>query len=696
MKRGLCAVAMLVATSMALSLGVAGASAVGDVVVTSSSTADAPTIQMNSDDLDAIAAANAAAGNGKGVSAQPQTQQLPDTVAESIPEDATIVAPELAVTTSGEVKHVQTGETVTDPAIVGTVETPPDPLTKTDGKSYIPVKIEDAKAEGKARTVPDADAADSASAESSSASTEANAAAQSSATAAPIVSAATFVEGQSTVRSIAAGNEQGAYWGTYNGTPAFFQKNGTPFVQNAKWVIDVSKWNGTIDWDKAKAAGVQGAIIRIGFGSGNPIDAQAQRNIAECKRLGIPFGIYLYSYAYDAAFAAGEGDSTVNLMREAGVNPGDLSYPVYYDLEQWSWAGHTPPTDPAVYEQIARAWNEKLWAAGYRNTAFYSYTQYLRGPLNNPYIHGGVNWVAQYSGYITYTAWPAGQRGWQYTSTGYIDGVGSNVDLNAFGDVPGTMFEVKGAMGEEWQRIGGSNSKIGSPVANEVCNWDPARTNCYQNFQYGAISWTPSTGAHYTVGQLRTEWANRGFENGVMGFPVADEVDLGNGWWRQEFQAGYIFAKGSTSYVMLFQLRESYDQHKGYAWLGAPVANEENMGNGWWRQRCEHGDVWTRGTTVKTVIQLELRDSYNEHGGAGWLGAPVSDEEDMGNGWWRQRCEHGDVWTRWGAKRVVMLALRDNYYKRGGFAKLGGPTSDERFTGTVWQQDCEKGTLEVK
>ena len=746
MRHALGAVAAVVAVAMAMSLGCSGAYALTDTVVSTNNTVTVDSAQA----LESLSKSAASTANAANAASGAQTQQLPETVAESIPDDATIVSPELAVTPGGEVKHVETGETVTDPAIVGTEDTPPDPLAKTDGKSYIPVKVEDAKAQGAARTVPDAATA------SNDANTQSDAANTASASAyqgAPSVSSAVYLQGSSSVLAAAAGNAQGAYWGTYNNTPAFFQSNGAAFVQDAKWVVDVSNWNGTIDWDKAKAAGVQGAIIRIGYGWGNAIDKQAQRNISECKRLGIPFGVYLYSYAYDANFAAGEGESTVNLLRQAGVSPSDLGYSVYYDLEQWSWAGHTPPTDPGVYEQIARAWNQKLWDAGYRNTAFYSYTSYLNGPLNNAYVHGGVDWVAQYAGRITYTNFPNRYRGWQYTASGYVDGIGA-VDLNAFGNAPeaggtaGPAFEVKGDMGAEWQRIGGSSSKIGNPVANEVCDWTPGKVNCYQNFERGAISWTPGTGAHYTTGQLRTEWANRNFEHGVMGYPVADEEDLGNGWWRQEFQSGYIWAKGTTSYVLLNELRQSYDQHKGFSMLGGPTANEENigdgwwrqrfengdvwtrgttvklviqhelwraymqygdvarlgapvadeedMGNGWWRQRCEHGDVWTRGTTEQHLIQRELRDSYEQHGGADRLGAPVADEEDMGNGYWRQRCENGDVWTRGTTEKyVIMHTLRQTYYDRGGFEVLGGPTSDERHTGTVWQQDCQNGTIEV-
>ena len=69
--------------------------------------------------------------------------------------------------------------------------------------------------------------------------------------------------------------------------------------------IDVSRWQGTIDWEKVKADGVEFAMLRAGYGQGN-IDAQFERNAGECTRLGIPFGVYWFSYAYTPAMARRE------------------------------------------------------------------------------------------------------------------------------------------------------------------------------------------------------------------------------------------------------------------------------------------------------------------------------------------------------------------------------------------------------
>lgn len=315
--------------------------------------------------------------------------KLPDNVSDEISDDATVVSEDLAVTPEGEVKNIETGEIVTDPTLVGMKDQQPDPLAKTNGESFIPVSAEDVK-----NAVADAN-----------------------------VQLSKFES-----------NEYGAHWGTYNNTKAFFDYQNNLFVQQAKGVIDVSGWQGDIDWAKAKADGVEGAIIRLGYGEGNNADKKAQRNISECKRLGIPFGIYWYSYADTPSIAKEEGTDVVAKLKQFGVNPSDLAYPVYYDLEKWTWEGHQPPTDPNVYNNIVNNWYSALQSAGYKNLGVYSYTSYLQGPLKHADIYAKTTWVAQYGARMGFDSFPTNSRGWQYTSTGKVDGISGNVDMNAFGN----------------------------------------------------------------------------------------------------------------------------------------------------------------------------------------------------------------------------------------------------------------------
>ena len=315
--------------------------------------------------------------------------KLPDNVSDEISDDATVVSEDLAVTPEGEVKNIETGETVTDATLVGTQDQQPDPLVKTNGESFIPVSAEDVK-----NAVADAN-----------------------------VQLSKFES-----------NEYGAHWGTYNNSKAFFDYQNNLFVQQAKGVIDVSEWQGDIDWARAKADGVEGVIIRLGYGWGNNADKKAQRNISECKRFGIPFGIYWYSYADTPSIAKEEGADVVAKLKQFGVNPSDLAYPVYYDLEKWTWEGHKPPTDPNVYNNIVNNWYSALQSAGYKNLGVYSYTSYLQGPLKHADIYAKTTWVAQYGARMGFDSFPTNSRGWQYTSSGKVDGISGNVDMNAFGN----------------------------------------------------------------------------------------------------------------------------------------------------------------------------------------------------------------------------------------------------------------------
>lgn len=479
-KRMMSAVAVLASMTLVSAVCAAPASALSDVSV--DALADASTDPFRTQTISGDTAADAMPDNPDAA--------LPDQVSAAIPDDATVVSEDHAVTADGELKNITTGETVTDPALVGTQDSQPDPLAKTDGESFIPVQADEVKQKvaanggdanagaADAQTAPDTPdtqpeqprpndsskydqpsrpdqsnqsdspaPSDSGNAFNSGETFDSDEAANSGdvpdsgntsdSSAATSGTAKATAEGSVRLAAL-QNNEYGAHWGSYNGTAAFFDASNSLFVQQAKGVIDVSAWQGTIDWQAVKNSGVEGAIIRIAYGWDNGFDNQALRNISECRRLGIPFGVYLYSYAYDANTGAAEGSSLVNLLQKAGVSSSDLGYPVYYDLEKWTWAGHEVPNNPGTYNGIVNAWYSKLKSAGYTNLAVYSYTSYLNKELNSSNIHSKTRWVAQYGSSMEYTAFPTNDRGWQYTSKGRVNGISGTVDLSAFGNKTST------------------------------------------------------------------------------------------------------------------------------------------------------------------------------------------------------------------------------------------------------------------
>ena len=119
-------------------------------------------------------------------------------------------------------------------------------------------------------------------------------------------------------------------------------------------MIDVSVHNGVIDWDKVKASGIGGVLMRCGYGSDieSQDDKMFKRNADECSRLGIPFGVYLYSYAKNTDMAKSEADHALRLVK--GYK---LSYPLYIDVEEASQSG--------IAKDVVKVFCEAVKAAGY-------------------------------------------------------------------------------------------------------------------------------------------------------------------------------------------------------------------------------------------------------------------------------------------------------------------------------------------
>lgn len=129
--------------------------------------------------------------------------------------------------------------------------------------------------------------------------------------------------------------------------------------------IDVSYCNGRVDWAKAKAAGLQFAILQLGYGSDSTLqdDAQYARNVSECERLGIPWGAYLYSYTQTVSGAQSELQHMLRLLR--GHHP---QYPVFIDMEDADGykAKHGGIPSKATNTEIIKTVCSGLQKAGYK------------------------------------------------------------------------------------------------------------------------------------------------------------------------------------------------------------------------------------------------------------------------------------------------------------------------------------------
>ena len=213
----------------------------------------------------------------------------------------------------------------------------------------------------------------------------------------------------------------------------FGMEKSEPETKNLLKGINVSYAQGVIDWEKVKASGlVDFAILRAGYGrETSQVDTQFERNYAACKRLGIPVGVYWYSYATTATEAEQEAKVCLQTIRGK-----QFEYPVAFDIEE---ARSLPQADA-----LCTAFCTALENAGYY-VAIYTFKSALESnfsaAVKNRYdiflSHIGV----QQTDY-------AGDYGlWQYSWTGCIPGISGDVDLDyAYKDYP-TMIQNAGLNG---------------------------------------------------------------------------------------------------------------------------------------------------------------------------------------------------------------------------------------------------------
>ena len=245
------------------------------------------------------------------------------------------------------------------------------------------------------------------------------------------------------------------YWSAdAKGPKTFYNADGSAFLNQALRVIDVSVWQGDIDWDSVSKSSVDAVILRCGYGIGNE-DKKFARNVSECRRLGIKFGVYLFSYAYNSSFAYSEGQWVKTLGERYHF---DKDMPIYYDLEYWDpWSGHSCPTSPSTYEGIVQGFFSAVTGAGYSFVRIYTGMEYAKYQLNSSAIWPKISWVARYHSnlYNGYSfRFSTSDYGWQYTSSEYVPGIG-NADASAFTMTP--YFYKTGGKASVW-RIGGSEA----------------------------------------------------------------------------------------------------------------------------------------------------------------------------------------------------------------------------------------------
>ena len=233
-------------------------------------------------------------------------------------------------------------------------------------------------------------------------------------------------------------------WQTLNGRTYFFDKNGNyvtgdQIIQGVQYSfaqdgalntggpvlgIDVSKWNGSIDWNAVANSGVKFVIIRCGY-RGSTLgalieDSRFRANLSGASAAGLKVGVYFFSQAVDEVEAVEEASMVLSLVGGYG-----LSYPVFLDLEDSG--GRADGISAATRTKVAAAFCRTIQSGGYK-AGIYANKTWLTSKLNVGSLSGYTIWLAQYAASPTYSA--SRYDIWQYSSTGRVSGISGSVDMN--------------------------------------------------------------------------------------------------------------------------------------------------------------------------------------------------------------------------------------------------------------------------
>lgn len=303
--------------------------------------------------------------------------------------------------------------------------------------------------------------------------------------------------------------------------------------------IDVSRWQGEINWSQVAADDV--SFVMLGTRSKGAVDPYFHRNIQQASAAGVKVGVYIYSLAVTVEMAEAEADFVLNLIHDYPV-----SYPVAFDMED-STQGNLSKEELAA---IANAFCKKISDYGYYPIV-YANENWLKNKLDMSLMDYPV-WVARYS------ARPSYQNPvmWQATSTGSVKGINGNVDID---------FQFKDFSGQipanTWRTINGKRYYY-SNYAKQKNAWAQDSSDWYYMDSEGLAStgWITVSGSRYyldeTTGKMQTGWRQdqgKWYYLGSSGAVKKGWIEDNGAWYYTDsngiMQTGWLDADGKRYYM---------------------------------------------------------------------------------------------------------------------------------------------------
>ena len=221
------------------------------------------------------------------------------------------------------------------------------------------------------------------------------------------------------------GKEQGYYETSSNLSKTLYDMDGN---KKSKFGIDVSEFQGKIDWTKVKKSQVDFAIIRCGFrgyGTGKLVtDATFKYNIENAITNGIDVGVYFFTEAINEKEGIEEANYVLSLIE--GYN---ISYPIIIDTESVGGSGRADIITKAKRTEAINGFCKTIKEAGY-TTMIYASARWFTTHLDLSKLTEYEKWVAHYTGFNNITDYDKDYSIWQYTSSGKLSGISTRVDFN--------------------------------------------------------------------------------------------------------------------------------------------------------------------------------------------------------------------------------------------------------------------------
>jgi len=196
-------------------------------------------------------------------------------------------------------------------------------------------------------------------------------------------------------------------------------------AENATLGIDVSKYQGEIDWKKVADAGIKFAIIRCGYRGYSTgslvIDPYFEKNLKGATANGIDVGVYFFSQAMNEVEAVEEASMVLSQIKRAYVN-----YPIFIDSEASGGDGRADKLNVENRTKVCKAFCATIESEGY-NAGVYASKNWFNNKLTAKELEDYIIWLAEYREAPTYEGV---YNMWQYSSKGKVDGIEGNVDLD--------------------------------------------------------------------------------------------------------------------------------------------------------------------------------------------------------------------------------------------------------------------------